>query len=161
MANSSQNRNLGFGILIIVVGLAVLLHQLNMFSYQLDDIIISWQMLLIVIGLYNLIFRQSMVAGYVLIAIGVFFLLPEIFTLPDHFGRNFWPFLLILLGLFIIFRHGPGNRGTDYKLPYGTLDQEIIDEVNIFSGSHKKITIKNFRGLFNLHSFTFGFFIWS
>ncbi len=145
MTTSNQNRNLGFGLLIILVGLAILLHQLNFLSSEADDIIFSWQMLLIVIGVYNLVFKQSRVAGYILIAVGGFFLLPELFILPDHFERNFWPFLLILLGLFIIFRHGFGNRTPDFQLS-NAAGTEFIDEVNIFSGSNKKISIKNFKG---------------
>ncbi|MBC8486450.1 MAG: hypothetical protein H8D45_10470 [Bacteroidetes bacterium] len=145
MTSHNQNRTLGFGIIIIVAGLAILLHQLRLFSPNVDDIIISWQMLLIVIGVYNLFFTQSRVTGFILIAIGAFFLLPEIFDLPYNFRRNFWPILLIVVGVFIIFRHGLGRRQPDFRQMEEN-DAEFIDEFNIFSGSERKISIKNFKG---------------
>ena len=148
MTSHNQNRTFGFGIIIIVAGLAILLHQLRLFSPNVDDIIISWQMLLIVIGVYNLFFTQSRVTGFILIAIGAFFLLPEIFNLPYNFRRNFWPILLIAVGVFIIFRHGLGRRqpGQPDFHHKEENDEEFIDEFNIFSGSERKISIKNFKG---------------
>jgi len=145
MNTHNQNRTLGFGVIIILVGLAVLLHQLRFFSPEVDDVIISWQMLLIVIGVYNLFFAGNRVAGYILIAVGGFFIFPELFILPYDFKRNFWPVLLIVVGLIILFRAFPGRR-REKAIPTDGNPLEYIDEVNIFSGSEKKITTDNFRG---------------
>jgi len=145
MNTHNQNRTLGFGVIIILVGLSVLLHQLRFFSPEVDDVIISWQMLLIVIGVYNLFFAGNRVAGYILIAVGGFFIFPELFILPYDFKRNFWPVLLIVVGLIILFRAFPGRR-REKAIPTDGNPLEYIDEVNIFSGSEKKITTDNFRG---------------
>lgn len=145
MNTTSQNRTLGIGLLIIAIGAGLLFHQLNVFSPWLDDIIISWQMLLIAIGVYNLFFTNSRVAGFILISVGGFFLLPELFNLPYNFRRSFWPFLMIAVGLFIIFRNTLGGK-KPYSGTTETGDSEYIDEFNIFSGSEKKISIKNFKG---------------
>jgi predicted membrane protein len=145
MASHNQNRTLGLGLIIILVGLAILLHRLRVFSPQVDDVIISWQMLLIVIGVYNLFFGHSRVAGFILIAVGVFFIIPNLFILPYDFNRNFWPVLLIVVGLFILFRAFPTRRREPIK-PLDGNPMEYIDETNIFSGSEKKITTHNFRG---------------
>ena len=145
MNSSSQNRTVGFGLLVIVIGFMILLHQFRMIPEQFDSIIISWQMFLIVFGVYNLFFTQSRVFGYILIAVGGFFIIPEIFTLPYDFKRNFWPIILILVGLFIIFRHGFGKRES-LALQEDETVSEYIDEFNVFSGSEKKISMKNFKG---------------
>jgi predicted membrane protein len=145
MYSSGQNRTIGFGLLIIVIGFMVLLHQFSLIPENLDNIVFSWQMLLIVFGVYNLFYTQSRVFGYILIAVGGFFIIPEIFTLPYNFTRNFWPIILILVGLFIIFRHGFGKRESMVIKNVDT-ESHFIDEVNIFSGSEKKLAIKNFRG---------------
>jgi len=145
MYSSSQNRTIGFGLLIIVIGFMVLLHQFSLIPENLDNIVFSWQMLLIVFGVYNLFFTQSRVFGYILIAVGGFFIIPEIFTLPYNFTRNFWPIILILVGLFIVFRHGFGKREPMVLQREDSVSQ-FIDEVNIFSGSEKKLAIKNFMG---------------
>jgi predicted membrane protein len=145
MNSNNHNRTLGFGLLIIAIGLVILFHRLNVFSPWLEDVLISWQMLLIVIGLWNLIFNQSKVAGFILIAIGGFFLIPDLFILPEDFRRNFWPLLLIVLGLFILFRAFPKKTNPTTR-PLDGDTMEYIDETNIFSGSEKKITTLNFRG---------------
>lgn len=145
MNSYGQNRTIGFGLLVIVIGFMILLHQFNMIPDALDHIIFSWQMLLIVLGIYNLFFPQSRGLGFILIAVGGFFIIPVIFTLPYNFTRNFWPIILILVGLFIIFRHGFGKRdfvNTDIE----ESESQFIDEFNVFSGSEKKISIKNFKG---------------
>jgi len=145
MHSSSQKKTLGFGLLVIITGFAILFHQMGFLSPRLDNILISWQMLLIVIGVYNIIYAQSRVFGYILLAVGGFFILPEIFALPYDFKRNFWPVILILVGLFIIFRHGLGKK-EPVALKADGNELQFIDEFNIFSGSEKKISIKNFRG---------------
>ncbi len=146
MSNTNQNRTLGLGLLIILIGLAFLLNQLNFFSYEVSSIIISWQMLLIVIGLYNLLFTQSRTFGFIVLLVGAFFILPEIFDFPYNFNRSFWPVLLILLGLFILLRSRIPSKGqSSFKLEEGE-KFEVFDEVNIFSGSEKKVSIKSFKG---------------
>lgn len=145
MYSSSQNRTIGFGLLIIVIGFMVLLHQFSLIPENLDHIIFSWQMLLIVFGVYSLFFNQSRIFGYILIAVGGFFIIPEIFTLPYNFTRSFWPIILIVVGLFIIFRHGFSKREPmDFKNVEN--DSKFIDEINIFGGSEKKLAIKGFKG---------------
>jgi predicted membrane protein len=146
MKSNNQNRTLGIGLLIILAGLAILFHRLNVFSPQVDDIIISWQMLLIVIGVWNLFFTQSRVAGIILVAVGSFFLIPDLFILPHDFRRNFWPLLLIVVGLFILFRAMPSRKREPIKPTYDGDPMEFIDETNIFSGSEKKVFSQNFRG---------------
>jgi predicted membrane protein len=146
MNTTNQNRTLGLGVLIILVGLAFLLDQLNFFSYEVSNVVISWQMLLIVIGVYNLFFTQSRTFGFIVLAVGVFFILPEIFSFPYNFRRSFWPVLLILLGLFILFRSRiPSQKQTAFKLESGDL-HEFFEEVNIFSGSEKRIGIESLKG---------------
>lgn len=145
MNTSNQNRTLGIGIFIILLGLVFLLHQLNLIPPRTADVLLSWPMLIIVIGVYNLLFTQSRTFGFILLVVGGFFLLPEIIDLPYNFRRSFWPVLLILVGLFIIFKSGFARKQHEFQPPEA-VDMDYIDEVNVFSGSEKKIAIKNFRG---------------
>jgi len=145
MNSLTQNRTLGIGIFIILLGLVFLLNQLNLIPYYIADVIFSWPMIIIAFGVYNLMFTQSRTFGFILLVVGGFFLLPEIVDLPYNFRRSFWPVLLILVGLFIIFRSGLIKKQGEFKIPEDG-DLDYIDEVNIFSGSEKKMAIKNFRG---------------
>ncbi len=145
MNSSNQNRTLGIGIFIILLGLVFLLNQLNILPPRTADVILSWPILIIVVGVYNLLFTQSRTFGFILLIVGGFFLLPEIVDLPYNFRRSFWPIILILVGLFIIFKSGVIRKQQEFHPPdAGNLD--YIDEVNIFSGSEKNMAIKNFRG---------------
>ncbi|MBN1338081.1 MAG: hypothetical protein JXA03_02095 [Bacteroidales bacterium] len=145
MENHSRNNTFGFGMLIIAAGFAILLHQMEILPAWLDDILISWQMLLIAIGLFNVFYKQSRVAGYILICVGVFFLLPQVFELPPRFGRNFWPLIIIAVGVLILSKYfrRAGNGGA---AGISTSGADYIDEFNIFSGSEKKVTVSNFKG---------------
>lgn len=145
MNSYGQNRTIGFGVLVIIIGFMILLHQLRMIPEKLDHIVFSWQMLLIVLGVYNLFFTQSRVFGYILISVGGFFIIPEIFTIPYNFTKNFWPVILIVVGLFIVFRHGFGKREA-VNMTVDDSETQYIDEFNVFSGSEKKISMKNFKG---------------
>ncbi|MEZ5148128.1 MAG: DUF5668 domain-containing protein [Bacteroidales bacterium] len=146
MNSNNQNRTLGLGLIIILIGLAFLLNRLNLFSHKTEDIIFSWQMLVITIGVFNLFFTQSRTFGFIAIIVGGFFLLPEIFIFPFGFERSFWPVLLILLGIFIIVRARiPSKRSGSFKFEANDI-HESFDEVNIFSGSEKKFSIESFKG---------------
>lgn len=140
-----SNRTMGIGFLIILAGFAILFHRLGVLPEKIDSIIISWQMLLIFIGVWNLLFSKNRIAGLILIAVGGFFLLPELFSLPYDFKRNFWPVLLIIIGVFILFKAFPSKRREFPLLAEGD-QQEFIEEVNIFSGSEKNFAFPNFRG---------------
>jgi len=147
MNSTNHNRTLGLGILIILAGIFILLNQIGFLSPKMSDIFISWQMLLIAIGVYNLFFSgTSRTTGFILIIVGGFFLLPEMFTLPYNFRRNFWPLMLILVGVYILFRSGVFGKKPEPVRPVDTGNMEYIDEVNIFSGSEKQMKIENFRG---------------
>lgn len=64
---------------------------------------VSWQMLLIVLGIGSLIKRNT-TSGLVLIAIGVYFMV------PFNFGwwywlHTYWPVVFIILGIHLIYKH--------------------------------------------------------
>ncbi|MCD4735858.1 MAG: cell wall-active antibiotics response protein [Bacteroidales bacterium] len=145
MSSANRNQTYGFAILIIVTGFVFLLHQMRLLPPRIDDILISWQMLLIGIGIFNIFYAQSRIVGYILIAVGVFFLLPEFFFLPYNFRRNFWPLIIIAIGIIILVKHMGRSKTGSHTFQNGE-DGDYIDEANIFSGSEKKIAIKGLKG---------------
>lgn len=146
MKNPSQNRSLAVGILIILIGLAFLLRQMDVFTPRVEGILFTWQMLLILIGTVILFAGDNKTTGFILLIVGGFFILPEIYSLPYNFRNTFWPILLILVGIFILFRSGRFYRKDQSVEPAAGGDVSYIDEVNIFSGAERKVTGKNFRG---------------
>lgn len=101
-------RNGGMNVVLtasifIAAGIIFLARNLGLVDYNLFRILISWQMLLIVLGL-NLIFKKQIVGGGILIGVGVFFLIPRITGLGYHWIATYWPILFVLIGIMLLFK---------------------------------------------------------
>lgn len=129
-------------------------------NVQFPSWVFTWEWILIGIGLFigfKENFRGS--AWIILIAIGSIFLTKDLLKFYG-FGFNFWPVILILVGVYFITqssgkkkRLGVRNRPREYgDIPLGDnttiseSEDDYIDSTSIF-GSDKKIVLsKNFRG---------------
>ena len=130
------------GILFVAIGGLLILENLDFLSYDLSRVLISWPMLLIVIGVFNLS-RKSGSAGLILIAIGGYFLLPRIFDIPDHFFHNFWPAILVAVGLVFIFQW---RKTPNYHFD-GMVDKnDVLDETALFGGRNMSLVSEQFKG---------------
>jgi predicted membrane protein len=144
----SYDSRIGFGVLLVFVGGLFLLKNFGMIPYEIEDYIFNWKMLLIGIGVINIVISREVVPGIVLIAIGSFFLLPDIFDLSYSFRKLFWPVIIVIIGLVIIFRKGRPAKRHPFHSMYDSeiTSEDYIDEVAIFGGSEKQISSKNFKG---------------
>lgn len=140
--NSSGNR-LYFGIFLIVVGVFWVLERLNLIPDIWNDILISWQMLLIAIGVFSLI-GGNRTPGYVLIVIGGFFLIPEILIIPYEIRRIGWPLLVIGIGVIILLTHRKRNAPPTPEP--GKFGMDYFDDVVIFGGREVFVNSQNFYG---------------
>jgi len=143
-------RKSAFAVVIILAGCVLLLFNIGFISSELKHIILSWQMLLIVIGLISLLSSDNHTPGYVLISIGGIFLLPEIFDM--RVSHLIVPAILIAIGIIILFkrmpaRHVPPAPGTQ-ATPHTayTFDNGYVHEENFFSGSKQRFDQEVFRG---------------
>lgn len=143
----SSDKRAVLGSILILIGVIFLGENLGWFNDEISDIIISWPALLIALGFFSLIRKRNNMGGWVMIAIGAYFILPKIIPTPYDHHRLFWPILLVLIGIFLIFKkkkeHVFDNFSCCGKEEFST-DQ--IDEVNVFGGGEKKITTHTFRG---------------
>ena len=129
-----------WAIPLIVVGLTWQLRNLEYISSQVSHIIISWQSLLIYIGVIHL-FRKRYVGGLLEIFIGCIFMLPLAGVLEyDWFHLN-WPIFLILVGLFVLL--SPYLRRNVYhhesNVSY-SCEEGYVETTNYF-GSVKQIVL--------------------
>ena len=130
------------GILFVAIGALLIMENLDFLSYDLSHVLISWPMLLIVIGLYNMS-RKAGSAGAILIGIGTFFLLPRIFDFQDGFYHNFWPIILVVVGIVFIFQW----RKTPHFSFGGEVDKnDVLDETAIFGGRNMSLVSEQFKG---------------
>jgi predicted membrane protein len=147
------------GLLIVVAGILLLAREIGA---DVPDWIFSWPTLLIAIGIF-IGFQSGFrnIVWLLLILAGVFTLVDR--EMPDlRLHRYLNPVLLILLGMYFIFRRKNGRwsqQRHDWKNQWRnswsntqqgtnvtTDDGEFIDSTSIF-GSVKKIVLsKNFKG---------------
>lgn len=107
---SGYTKGLGFGLILMSIGLVFLGVNFGIISNETRSILISWPMLLIVIGLSNFL-RSHNLSGTILIIVGGFFLIPRIISvypnyfpgIDGNFAHSFWPLLLIVAGALIIY----------------------------------------------------------
>ena len=101
----------GAGLALTLAGLFLLASNLGWVDERLREVIFSWQMLFVLTALIFFLQRFYSFASFWLL-LGVFFVIPKIADVyPEllpwvdgDFARNFWPALLILVGIVIIYK---------------------------------------------------------
>jgi predicted membrane protein len=142
-----RSRNLGptfwFSIVIILIGLFLLLENLNI--YYFDDIWEYWPGLLILIGIYKLYTSRftEIYSNLFLIAIGSVLLLWTTGYLYWYEIWQFWPIILIAIGARIIYTKLKHDKDGQSR---GTITDDRIDHVAIFGGKEKRVASQNFQG---------------
>ena len=131
------------GIIFVAIGCILIARNNGWLGYDFSRYLISWQMLLIVIGLFQLA-RRAYTPAVVLIGIGLFFLV----DFPDNFRENFWPVLIILVGVSFIlqWRRSPHQKHRDSSGGDFSNSTDYIDETAIFGGRTISIVSENFQG---------------
>jgi len=145
--HSTQNGKLVIGGLLIFVGAILMLSNLDFFDVNVGHYLFSWKSILIYIGLVMLASRTNKKPAYILLGIGIFFWLPDIFGYSVRFRDVIWPMVFIGLGLLLIYRQRtPRHISYDEK---GTPKEEnngYLNDVSLFGGGIKIIQSKSFKG---------------
>jgi predicted membrane protein len=142
------------GLLLIVLGAVWVLNNTHVIDFEIKE---WWPLILIVIGLVHLINRRRffVFSGWLLIGLGVVFLLAENGVVHWHEVWKYWPVILILVGLSIIFQgiKFRKHREHDYSKDEDvgpdeapSSDEDRLHESSIFGGWSKRFTAKSFRG---------------
>jgi Domain of unknown function (DUF5668)/Cell wall-active antibiotics response 4TMS YvqF len=116
------------GVVLVLVGLFLVLRNTGFFPDFIDNVVFSWPMLLVGIGLVMTLGASEKTAGVIVMAVGGFFLIPMIF---------------IIIGItFIVSKRRGWNKATSA----GILGDDYVDYVNIFSGGERQIVSESFKG---------------
>jgi predicted membrane protein len=104
LQNKPRNNKALAGIVLLVVGAILLVHQLDIFLFPFW--LFRWPMILIAIGLYSGAKHHFRNSGWlIMILIGVVFTLNDAVKGYDM-GRITWPIMIIVFGLWMILRRG-------------------------------------------------------
>lgn len=159
-----RGNGIGFAIFLILFGGIYLLLNLGVIPSEYKSLLISWQMLLIGIGIWSLI-RKRFISGVILMVVGGFFIYPTLSSLfPEYFFdfdfdiRTYWPVILIIIGLLLVSgRLFPSSnkyckkRGDNERISGGSSSSnynksDLIDKNLIFGSTEQIVLSQNFRG---------------
>ena len=104
------------GILFMAAGLIVFLKNFGIWHIRWHEIF-TWQMVLIVVGMFLLCGHDTKKAGWVLIGVGVVFWIAEYVHLSETLRKLVWPVVLMVGGMVLLV----GRRKTE-----GVSDVEVI-----------------------------------
>ena len=158
---SGQSKGLGFGILLMVIGVLFLGFNFGLIDSPLKRVIFSWPMILIVIGASK-VYRRDYFTAAILFIIGFFFIMPRIIHaypqnfpgMDGSFTHVYWPLLLIAGGILMILKRLYGkpcentkmhakhyNRHHSYNGPIGSFSKN-----SIFGGGEHIVLEPDFKG---------------
>lgn len=141
-------------LLFILSGVLLLARNLGWIDVATFNTVVSWQMLLIVLGLFQLV-KRSYLGGAILIVVGGYFLLPELELnwLGISASVLIWPVVLIAVGLLFLFKprkhadwkHKVRGSFDNNTNQYNSADGFFRSE-NTFSGVRQVVLDEVFKG---------------
>lgn len=99
-------------ILFIIGGFLFLARNMNMIDHSIFSFLVSWQTLLIVIGII-LLASKNYPGGFVLLLLGCVFMAQDMGFIDHGMMFTFWPIIFILLGIGLLMKKR--NRDDGYE----------------------------------------------
>lgn len=147
---NSTLRSVLIGLVFVGVALLIIGHRLGLISNYAYHLLISWQMLLITIGVINILTWRGAFWGSILVVVGAVFLLPKIFIVPIALSKLSFPIILLLVGVLIILKSLFKKNNINFHKKF---DDELIDysedyirEKYVFGGTNMQVKSQNFKG---------------
>ncbi len=142
--HNASGKRIYFGLFLIAIGAFWILERLDLIPDIWDNILISWQVLLIGIGVFSLI-GGNRTTGTILIVIGGFFLIPEVISIPYELRKIRWPLLIIGLGVILLVTHRKKNEPLS-NFQAGNHGMDYFDDFVVFGGREVLVNSFNFYG---------------
>ncbi len=137
-------RKIFSGLIFLIIGFILLLNNFNFIPEIYKEYLFSWEAILLIVGLFLILGKSGRFIGSLVIIFSLFSFFTHYFHWEISIGKVFFPALLILIGLSIIFKRSWHQRKSMHSNYKGTLG--YIDETIIFSGSEILYTEPIFKG---------------
>ena len=141
----SGNKRIYLGVFLIAIGGLWILERLDLIPEIWENIFISWQMLLIGIGVFSLI-GGNKTTGTILIVVGGFFLLDEVYSIPREIRQIGWPLIIIGIGVVLLITHGRKKNDPKFTGHVSQAGMDYFDDLVVFGGREIFINSQNFLG---------------
>jgi predicted membrane protein len=142
-----------WGLVIVLVGTALLLHQLGILP--IDLVARFWPMILVLFGVMNLTTRSGSFFGILLILAGIVLQLNRLGITHLSFA-DLWPMALIAVGLLLMwgsletrgFLRAKAKAFQDFKdqVTGATVPLTMLNAVAVFGGCERRVAGENFQG---------------
>ncbi len=139
------------GVIFIAAGVFMLFRNLGYVDSYIANILISWPMLLVVLGVWT-IAHKSYQWGILTTSIGAFFLIPLITGAGAGWMQTYWPFVFVIVGVqFLVYlvlpkrwkhRYSGHCTGKATNSVYSSADGFVKSENNF--GSLEQIVMDEF-----------------
>lgn len=137
-----RNKRVFFGALVILIGIFILSKRLGLLFLPFH----VWPLILLAIGIYIGVKHQFRNFGaWVLIALGILFMIPRFFVFGILTTHLIGPVLIILLGIYLIVK--PSRRFMMERHSFTTANDEDLINLDVTFGERTSVvTSKNFKG---------------
>jgi predicted membrane protein len=142
------------GVILILLGCVLIVSNIGLIPRGFNKIIVSWQMLLIVIGIISIVKRQTFhFHGLSMLCVGIFFIIPKVakvfpFAFSGIDAANFisvyWPILLIAGGIILII-HIPSHTRHCSSHRYGYYREHFREKRNRFRNDNENFRNEDFQ----------------
>lgn len=140
----NSGNGLWAGIIVLCIGLFFFLDRLDL---NLPHWIISWPMLLVVIGFgMGLKRRFQGIGWFIMILVGSVFLVNKIIPFTWDLHRFLWPSIIIMIGIILIGKASTRKQRYHDYVEGGSTSEDLLEATAIFSGNKKVILSKDFKG---------------
>lgn len=129
-------------VLFIIGGILFLFRNLNMIDNTLFGMFISWQTLMVVIGIF-LLANKNYPGGLVVLFLGSAFWSEKIGMLSSGFMFTFWPIIFVIIGVGILIKRGSKDSEYYHRNKFTTVNENsggYVDSRNTF-GDVKRIVL--------------------
>jgi predicted membrane protein len=139
------------GIIFILIGVSAIFQQLGFLS--LGNIISRWwPLILIGAGISQLSGKPvSKTSGIVLIVIGALFQMRKLDIITVSLTRFFWPAIIIAIGVSMLVPRNSAKKNYEFskedrEFSKVEIDEDMVDNLALFSSLKTRNVSKNFRG---------------
>ena len=136
------NRSALIGIIFLIVGVVLILNNLNQLPNDFDRYFFQWENIMIAVGVVLVLTRQNDIVGYAIIGIGVILSLDHWFGIDVDLWK-LWPVVFVVAGVYIIRRNATAKP---FDPGENSFSRDVIDDTAIFGGGDRVYTTQNLKG---------------
>jgi predicted membrane protein len=135
-----------FAGMLIILGVGLILDQYHVWTF--GEIISTWWPLAITAWGVSMLLngRSSLWFGILVTFIGGIIQANKLDILPGNVWDYFWPFVLILIGVSILFSRKNYHNARIFKDDRTASSDDFLNVNAMFSGVNHRITSRNFKG---------------